>query len=95
MARPKKKVELKTPVELEISEAFGAEELIMPQEPEILAEPTPQESINPDKLLYIATKFNLYHPFQYRHVDTTTPVELYMDGWLESQMNVGLVKLWQ
>jgi hypothetical protein len=40
--------------------------------------------------LYIACSFRLWHPFQNKYI-SETPVELVMDGWLESQINAGLV----
>jgi len=73
-------------------------ETTIPETPvnsEIVAEPIPEEIIKSDKKLYRSKNFNLYHPFQCRHLTTDVSTELFMDGWLESQINAGLVKEWQ
>ena len=40
--------------------------------------------------LYIARSFRLWHPFQNKYI-SETPVELEMDGWLDSQIKANLV----
>jgi len=86
MARPKK---------LNHPPTTNAEALKEVTIPEIVEEPIVEEIIKPDKKLYRSIRFNMYHPFQFRHLTTDAATELFMDGWLESQINAGLVEEWQ
>ena len=70
--------------------------------PKILAEDKTEEIIKVDKpqpekelpdkpKKFISNNFRLWHPFQSKYI-SETPVELTMDGWLDSQIKAGLVK---
>jgi hypothetical protein len=62
-----------------------------PLEPEELPADSLESFVTEDKpKRYLAKSFRLWHPFQDKYI-SETPVELIMDGWLDSQIKAGLV----
>lgn len=76
MARPKKVIEPIEPIE-EVEPAPSA--------------PMPEVKAFKQTAMVFCVNSPLWHPFQKRMIPTE-PVEVFVDGWIVSQMKAGLIK---